>query len=247
MLFAIDAKSDTWSALNSSSKVEIFRGRDWRDVYTTGKPYGGVNGYGDLYLVVDDFTFDPGFESAPNATSISYSDYLPSSCLGPLYFFDIQLNDSLPWIEFRTFNRFGWTEDAPTWPRKARVNHAFGVIFEVQSRIQLIRDFMIVVILFDFLKVMIMLWVLATDRSDYLVTLGDALASYLERPDPLTEGHCMLDKGGHLFILGERSDLAPDVDSHDNFNERLDGIWSSRRLRYSMLLPEDRQKVFMIL
>ena len=67
-----------------------------------------------------------------------------------------------------------------------------------QSHVQLNVELMKVVVSFNLLKLAIMLWVLITDKSEYLVTLGDAAASLLERPDLCTVGKCIIGKGEHL-------------------------------------------------
>ncbi|KAF2846144.1 hypothetical protein T440DRAFT_542799 [Plenodomus tracheiphilus IPT5] len=64
---------------------------------------------------------------------------------------------------------------------------------------------MIVVISFNLFKLLIMLWILFTDKSDYLVMLGDAAASFLERPDPFTLKECMLGKDEILRKRGHRT------------------------------------------
>ncbi|KAH7385181.1 hypothetical protein DE146DRAFT_702199, partial [Phaeosphaeria sp. MPI-PUGE-AT-0046c] len=238
-IYAIDAKSDICAFLYSSPEVETFWDDTWLDIYSKAH----LSHYGHLYLAIDRFAFGSTSEPEANATSILSRDYVPSDVRALSS--EISPINSSPWIDYTNF--YPKTVSTNTWPRKARVAQAFAVIIKAQSQLQLSRDFMIVVICFDFLRLIIMLWVLVTDRSDYLVTLGDAVASYLRQPEPMTEGKCMLDKAGHRFILGERTDLGPDVDNHDDFHKRLDGIWAPRKLQCSMLLPEDRQHIFVIL
>lgn len=53
---------------------------------------------------------------------------------------------------------------------------------------------MVVVILCNVIKTVAMLWVLLRHREKPLVTFGDAVASWLEDPDPFTTGRCLAEK-----------------------------------------------------
>jgi hypothetical protein len=118
-----------------------------------------------------------------------------------------------------------------TPPVSVHVAHAFSTIVRPQSRIQVSLDFMIVVIVFNVLKLAVMVWVLATDEHDYIVTLGDATASYLRRPDPTTKEQCMLNRKEILYYRGETGyehrrygPVLPD----DDFLRRIEGTWLPR-------------------
>jgi hypothetical protein len=52
----------------------------------------------------------------------------------------------------------------------------------------------LVVILCNALKVICMFFASRTDRGEVLLTVGDAIASFLDRPDPHTAGQCLLSK-----------------------------------------------------
>ncbi|KAH5546448.1 hypothetical protein HBI25_216480 [Parastagonospora nodorum] len=80
-----------------------------------------------------------------------------------------------------------------SWPNRARIAHACAFVVDRESRIKLSFEFLIAVIAFNVLKVVVMLWVLLTDRSEYLVTLGDAVV-FLQRPNAHTAAKCILDK-----------------------------------------------------
>ena len=55
----------------------------------------------------------------------------------------------------------------------------------IQDRVQVSLYFMIVVVCFNIFKLVILSYVLVTDRSAYLVTLGDAASSCLKQNDLL--------------------------------------------------------------
>jgi hypothetical protein len=82
----------------------------------------------------------------------------------------------------------------PMIPDSVHVSEGYAVDLGNNSRVQISLYFLIVVICFNFLKLAIMSGILIADRANYIVTVGDAAASFLERPDPMTEGKCTLQK-----------------------------------------------------
>lgn len=133
------------------------------------------------------------------------------------------------------------------WLNDARIAQAFAIVVNRKSRIEFSVDFMITVTIFNALKLFIMLWVLITDKSEYLVILGDAAASFLQRPDPCTAGQCLLDKDVQLYKLGHQADLDPKTPVWVTMQDRLSGVWQPKRLRFFTSLPEDRQNSFVLL
>jgi hypothetical protein len=94
------------------------------------------------------------------------------------------------------------------------------------STVQISLYFLIVVVCFNSFKLIIMLSVLVTDRSAYLVTLGDAASSFLRRKDSYTDNMCIL---GREEIL---SDMCKSANDRYYSNEeakalclRLKGQW----------------------
>jgi hypothetical protein len=61
---------------------------------------------------------------------------------------------------------------------------------------------MIIVVVFNLLKLLTMALVLLTDRATHLVTIGDAAASFLERRDLTATDNCMLGEDELVFIMG---------------------------------------------
>jgi hypothetical protein len=212
------------------------------DIYLTDY----VSGHGDLYLTIDRFAFEP----SSNFTAISPANYLPMVIeSGNKTKIGNFTTGYQSWIDYQKFVEFTTTKkvDDHAWPDNARIAESFARILNRESRVQLSLDFMIIVISFNFLKVVIMLWVLLTDRSGYLVTLGDAISSFLDRPDPYTVGQCMLDKDDHLSRLGQCAAIDPQTLEYERLQSRLVGTWAPRPLRYSVSLPEDRQNFFVVL
>ncbi|KAF2029141.1 hypothetical protein EK21DRAFT_90038 [Setomelanomma holmii] len=104
------------------------------------------------------------------------------------------------------------THDSPQWISppytsalgyfSLHVAHAFSQKSNANSRLQISLHFMVVVVIFNAAKISIMALVLLEDDSAYLVTLGDAMASFLKRPDSFTQKKCMLGKEELFTKLG---------------------------------------------
>jgi hypothetical protein len=157
---------------------------------------------------------------------------------------------SLPWIDYRSFvYRASYSDQAfnGSWPDDARIAQAFATVVNRQNRIELSVDFMVTVIGFNLLKLLVMLWVLFTDRSEYLVTIGDAAASFLKSPDHCTANQCMLDKDTHIYRVGQQEALVSQTSAKATMQERLSGVWQPTGLRYSASLSNDRQNFFLLL
>jgi hypothetical protein len=93
-----------------------------------------------------------------------------------------------------------------------------------------------------------MSWVLYTDRTAYLVTLGDAVSSFLEEPDLTTTHLCMLGKEEMLYKLGHMPYLAPgSEDELETLVLRSQGVWLPVRREYFFVLSRDRQMFFGLL
>lgn len=104
--------------------------------------------------------------------------------------------------ENATFNST-YRESAETTPALLHTPHGFAKKSDAQSRIQISFQFMMVVIAFNIFKLFIMVVVLITDRRKYIVTLGDAAASFLERPEPLTSRCCLM-KADQIILEAQR-------------------------------------------
>ena len=63
-----------------------------------------------------------------------------------------------------------------------------------KCKVHLVKNIMIVVICCNFVKVCCMVMAIARSREPTLVTLGDAIDSFLRAPDPTTMGICFADR-----------------------------------------------------
>ena len=237
-IFAVDTQSDR--AESMASRPDLYYKLDnvqWKQIYD--QEY--ISGHGDLFLAIDQLAFS----TSPIVVSLNMSDYLPWTTDRSFY---QVVSDSPEWISFIPGNVTTRTEsDGPSQlpqgsdsgrkieqlPISMHVAHAYSARAGPRSCVQISLYFMIVVITFNTLKLTIMVYVLITDRSKYVVTLGDAAASFLECPDPVTKGVCMLTRDKHLFSRGHPSLLSSlgsqytrDLSIHSN------NIWQPRPQRY---------------
>ena len=100
-----------------------------------------------------------------------------------------------------------WTvlSDHPTTEHSV-VQYCISQQKEEHCSVQLHVNIMAIVIVANCIKIMVMLLTLRTQRHDPLVTLGDAIKSFLKKNDPTTSGTCL--KGKAEFISGRWSTSA---------------------------------------
>lgn len=180
-----------------------------------------VSRYGDLYLVIDQISY--GLNTTREQ---SLFDIFPVKITSGSF---VQLEkptgegwvDSSEWLQpGQQFNSShgrnvhiveGWTTDSGR-----------------NSRIQISLYFMIIVICFNLFKAAITVGVLTRDASEYVVTLGDAAASYLQCPEDLTRGRSTLELDQMLLSFEER--YATDRGGY---------AWQPRRRRYCSSIGYD--------
>jgi hypothetical protein len=130
----------------------------------------------------------------------------------------------------------------------AHVAHAFSQTNGEQSRLQISLYFMVIVLSFNALKLAVMTLVLLTDRSAYLVTCGDAMASFLKRPDAHIKSLCMLGKEEYCVRLG-LPPLHPTSTAEEaiDLEKRSNGAWLPRPRRYFFSINRNGKVIYTIL
>lgn len=215
----------------------------WQQIY--GTQY--VSEHGDLYLILDKFAFN----SSQKSTNLSISDYYPMSMPGGQENLqNINKVGEGGWINYDALATLSNSTayDYPTWPPLAHVTHGIAKIVTPESRLQISLTFMLVVIFFNSLKLAVMGWILFTDKSAYIVTLGDAAASFLERPDPTTRHQCTLGKEEMLFTRDRMPCVAPgNSEELDTLSLPSQGMWRPGRRECFLVLGRDRQIFFALL
>lgn len=212
------AKDDpVLTTLNTSTNVLDY------GVWTQAYDKSYVTQYGNLYLVVDEISFDihQNF-SQPN---IDIEQYLPQAVTTEIF---LSISRSLDggWSSFQLWP--GQDENSTT-PAKLHIGRALAAENNLQSRMQISLPFMIVVVTFNLFKFVIMVGILIMDSSDYLVTLGDTAASYLKDPEILTKDRSILDL-----------DRMPSSFESPQSKDNCLIVWQPRRRRYCSSIGYDK-------
>jgi hypothetical protein len=143
-------------------------------------------------------------------------------------------SSSKNWVRIDLLSGFG---TATTF---AHVSHAFVEKIGAQpSKVQASLTFLIIVIVCNVVKLSTMLWVLFVEGKDYLVTLGDGAASFLEDQDETTERMCLLSKQ-----IIAREVAAASFKHNDNLQRIVmdsQMTWTHRTITYSNARNRDRE------
>jgi hypothetical protein len=92
-------------------------------------------------------------------------------------------------------NSAGTPTSSNTWTVANKpVDYCLSEVVDEKCKLQFSLYIMIVVIFCNFVKSVSMALTLFQQRTPTLVTLGDAVASFLDFPDPSTEGMCIVSK-----------------------------------------------------
>jgi hypothetical protein len=125
-------------------------------------------------------------------------------------------------------------------PRFAHVPHVFvRRTRATASKIQANLTFLIIVIVCNVFKLATMVWVVFMEHKDYIVTLGDGAASFLEHPDPTTQRMCVLSKPEITQEVAAQT-----FKHYDRLEALLMDIkmtWNTRFITYSNARNRDRE------
>ena len=108
------------------------------------------------------------------------------------------------WIcyDANSYNNLGWECDTAGAKKNAtnwtiagkKIDYCLSRKQETHCKLNFSVQVMTAVIVCNALKVGVMLFTLWTQKDDTLVTIGDAIASFLDYPDEYTKGRCMMTK-----------------------------------------------------
>ena len=136
---------------------------------------------------------------------------------------DIIMSGTTDWILLSNHN------DAYPHGVSLHVKEAASKKETSHSTVQVSLYFLIVVASFNAVKFVVLLFVLLTDRSAYLVTLGDAASSFMERQDPHTVGKCLLGREELLTSIGRvPHSLDYSEKQTQELYRRMKGVWLPR-------------------
>ena len=83
------------------------------------------------------------------------------------------------------------------------VQYCLSQQVEEHCKLQFSTNIMIAVIVCNFVKLSCMAWIAWKQDSEPIITVGDAIASFLDRPDPTTSGNCLA--GRQCFMNNKTS------------------------------------------
>jgi hypothetical protein len=85
--------------------------------------------------------------------------------------------------------------DVSNWkPFGSKVNYCLSEVLEQRCKIQLTPNLAYVVCTINLLKTVILIYTYFLVRENPLMTMGDAVASFLTKRDHTTTGHCLMGK-----------------------------------------------------
>lgn len=199
-----------------------------------------ISGHSDLYFVIDQVVVN-----TTRTTALSMSDYLP--WYTELNFSNVTVRMiASDWIPY-SLGSGPLPRSNPnfTAPESMHVISAFAKQTETQSHLQISFQYMMVVIAFNTLKLCIMVSVLIGIRSKHIVTLGDASASFLEHPDPITEGSFPQDsRGNNSCQIKVRLPRVKSPQNESAIFFYTQTTTFARRVPYSDLIRTDKTVIF---
>ncbi|KAJ4367832.1 hypothetical protein N0V86_009669 [Didymella sp. IMI 355093] len=211
--------------------------------------------YSGLYLVFDDFRYTNKSLNASDPLPDSFflhgtgddprEEYTISELMTPLDWFP-QHTNYRPYLDI-----FPRAERYTSEDFELHIVYAFARPASLQSRIQLSLHYLAIVIAANVFKLVIMATVLAMNHghSKYIVTLGDAIASFLASPDPCTEARCLLEDETLVTRLNP-SIKTPRVDVESASSTANDSAlpdssmhgWRERTLGYYALVRDEQAR-----
>jgi hypothetical protein len=132
--------------------------------------------------------------------------------------------------------------DPKAWkPFGKTVSYCLSEPIEQQCRLEFSPQIAGVVIVFNFAKVLILVYAYFFLNEDPLMTMGDAVASFLKKSDETTRGFCLMGKGnvGWWKKSAPGSGHAPEPWPFTTTRQKWSTIISSRRWASCMILYVD--------
>lgn len=121
-----------------------------------------------------------------------------------------------------------WTVASQTQDHTYVVDHCLSQIVEEVCEVQFALSLMIIVIVCNAVKLISMVLAIRSFPKPPLVVLGDAIASFLDRPDPATAGICL--------TIGENAErVHMSVAEGAEMRRAKQRKWTDRRERWSLV------------
>ncbi|KAK8254497.1 hypothetical protein HDK77DRAFT_350889, partial [Phyllosticta capitalensis] len=198
----------------------------WKSIYSVKYPQG----YGTLFLVFDIGYLDNHSVPANEMSLLQFSFSLDNS-VSELnsYISSLKQTEKSTWAtlnnthsDWSHSNTLPWNITNPS-NITMRITEAWAQRTPYSSlRISLL--FMLIVIAFNFLKLIIMLSILVFDTEPRLATIGDGIASFLNKPDNHTSGYCTISTDEYFWRL-EGDKKRYDEETVEKLKRRVGGFW----------------------
>lgn len=205
---------------------------------------------GDLYLIYDQLAFFTTLENksdtlSPNINASTTFNGNVSAMLESSQFWD-----SLDLGGFCCKNPDNLGNTSSNWipssngtiPSSMHIVWAYTTKTQTDTNLEISLLFILVVIVFNMLKLYAMYRAFMENEGEYFITIGDAIVSYLRRPEPVSKGYSTYSREELLFHLGliKPSALERELMDHRKALHGFNGIWISSRRRFITSLSSNR-------
>ena len=248
--------STTWNALNngSSNKYHNLSSLSVDEITTTyDQEY--VSAHGDVILCVKKLSVE--YENLSTFNDRGNFNFTLGALNLPLEApivsksrFWAQAIDSRGWANATALNEhWSMTRDSATLLVQIVGANARPV---TNSEVQMSLTFLMVVVACNAVKVAclgFLLWKGTDDMNPPLVTIGDAISSFLEAPDSSTRGYCTYSKAEFFWKSGHlKRTLAREHDGRAaKWDRRCEGIWEERTNNYGSAISKRKRVILTIL
>ncbi|KAF9061621.1 hypothetical protein BDP27DRAFT_1485807, partial [Rhodocollybia butyracea] len=193
-----DIEPANWEFLNSSDclhayTVDFLSNR--RDLvvvlgnYTSNNTFSNLLNSSSVQDYIQHLTYDPFFDGFPPYSWICQLYYDSQSDL------DLSLDTGLCSIDWREINPSNWT-----------MPYCLSETTTASCQLEFNLPLLSIVVAFNIVKVACMVIVATRMRDNPLITLGDAIASFTNNPEPLTRDMCLMSQTYCLDGLDKNKD-----------------------------------------
>lgn len=252
----LESASTEWHAMNDSlvtpqSKLKNLSIAEIKATYE--QDYVSV--HGDVVLYFDRVSFEYTQSSSHNQAIQNLT--LP--VIGTPLATPIQRNSSDLWV--KAIGHDGWTNAAVlngNWTvpfdgslHLLRIQGAFAHP-AVDCQIQLSLPFLLIVVVCNAIKVVCLISMLfrnPVDKDAPLVTVGDAVAGFLDDPDQSTRGYCAYSMAEYFWKTGrlKRTPAREEDGRAAKWDKRCEGVWERRINNYGSAISKRKRVILTFL
>jgi hypothetical protein len=218
----------------------------WSETHKT--QYASTSG--DLYLIYDQLAFFTILANTSDTTSSKINASMTINGNASTTLESSQFWNSLDLSGICCTNpnnlgnsRSNWipTSDGSN-PSSVHIVWAYTAKTQIDTNLGLSLLFILIVVVFNILKIYAMYCTFMESGEEYFITVGDAIVSYLQRPEPFSKGYSTYSREELLFHLGliEPSALEQERMDNSKTSYEFNGTWITSRRRYISSLSSNR-------